>query len=156
MKQKREEDMADYYTHFSTKLEELTDTERTWLEEELDSPEDRGLKGNKLRMWEKRYGAEEADSWPEFEFVFTGNDLCLYCDDYGNLEHVASIIYEFLRKFRKKDYHIMEWAMTCSKPDPDGFTGGAIVITAKEVEYLSMSDLIVAKTAELEAKKLAG
>lgn len=135
--------MADYFTHFSAVLEGLTKQEASWVDQE----------------YRKRITAGDLDeSMGDF-------DLELEDDDKGgrrawihspdgceNIDHVADFIQQFLKEFRPKEAWSMEWSNDCSKPRLDAFGGGALVVTAKKIHWMSTSDW-VSKTMEKLKKR---
>lgn len=84
----------------------------------------------------------------------------LFISDEGNdIEPVAAAIHLFLRRTQRKTRsHVFTWACTCSKPRVDEFYGGACLVTAKDIYWMSSTDQVdylmhIAKRAERHAKR---
>lgn len=65
------------------------------------------------------------------------SEVWLYCEEHGNPDHVAQFVKTYLRKFDPKGCFSFTWAQICSKPRQGAFTGGAIFVTANEIEWMS-------------------
>jgi len=63
--------------------------------------------------------------------------LYVFSEDGGGLEAAAQLVQSLLVRFDIAEPVILEWADTCSRPRPDAFGGGAMVITRDRI--LSMS-----------------
>lgn len=117
--------MADYYTHFSVVLEKLTPSEAAWLKAEItkaQSEEDPNT-GGTMADFEAKLEADEM--W------FHDNG------EWGNVEHVASLVQKFLKQFRPAASWGFEWSNDCSKPRLDAYGGGAVFVTAAEIRWLN-------------------
>ncbi len=131
--------MANYYTHTSLMLQELSSEEKKWFEkvlafspENVDEPFEEVLTLLEL----KELNSSMLDLFPDVEYSWlpTG-DLVLHHGESIDLEHLADILQGFLRKFRPKQAISVTYAETCDRPRPDSFTGGLIFITAEHVEW---------------------
>jgi hypothetical protein len=70
---------------------------------------------------------EDGESLRPCEFAEHETKLHLYADDNCQIDEVATILATVQRTFKCPPIGI-EYAMTCSKLDPDGFGGGAVAI----------------------------
>jgi hypothetical protein len=110
--------MAEYYTQFSTEIENLTEAEREWIKENIVG-----------------YALENDDDL--FSYDFEGNGLWIYAEEYGVPEAVADFVQDFFKKFRPQAIKVIGWANTCSKPVTDAFGGGYVLVTAQEQIWIS-------------------
>ena len=110
--------MADSYLQFSEQISHITTAERAWWNERLDTfEEDTGYLG--------------------FEWEYTDkHDLWLYADSNGEIDHVATLVQEFIIEHRPSYVFTLQWAETCSKPMLGSFGGGAIIVTRHDVHWL--------------------
>jgi hypothetical protein len=69
----------------------------------------------------------------------------------GNVETVALWIQLILRFYGITGAVAFDWAETCNKPRLDGFSGGAIVITRDDMDYIHTEEWISKKLNELGA-----
>ena len=145
--------MADYFTHYSAVLTDLTPEEEDWLKAE----------------YKRRRGVENFDDVENFDVDTTMGDFEVSFEamssterrqawfhtpnGYGNLDHVADFVQQFLKKFRPKDSWSMEWSNDCSKPRLDGFGGGAFVVTAGRVYWINTSDWVQKTTKKIHQSK---
>ena len=72
----------------------------------------------------------------------------------ADIDGVLGLVQRFLEKFRPNDYWSIEWSNTCSKPRVDAFSGGAAIITAKEVRSLHISEWLSDRIAEAQRGEL--
>lgn len=154
--------MANSYVQFSAELINLSDEEAEWLKAELRGPvfdfedgDDDDKKRELCIAWAKEHGVDVDDGdpvdffgcWPRFDWSINRVDILEHLwirDDEGSgdIESVVSIVRRFLRKFKRKDAFVLEWAETCSKPRIGEFGGGGVVVTAKETKWFVPSDMI--------------
>jgi len=151
--------MADNYLQFSETLDNLTAEEKAWLEEQLKSievygdreyPEDDPaialLPASDPDFTGPRFLRDNPDfesPWGVlgFEYAFQDEDtppdryLWLYADMYGQPAHVAWLIQKFLKRFRPDQCWSLTYANTCSKPRVGEFSGGAVFVTANEINW---------------------
>lgn len=142
--------MADYYTHFAARLEELIPREAAWLQETFEKwcrtgayenvPEDNSVFDDVPQRWREQYAYLSA---APFSLYLEDTDLAehqlataIMTDDGGNgdLECLAEFVQAFFKEFRKDGQLSMTFARTCSSPRPEGFGGGTMLITATDVE----------------------
>lgn len=72
--------------------------------------------------------------------------------EYGNVEQIADIVQEYLKKFDKKGYFTMSWADTCSKHRLGEFGGGFCVVTAKAQHWFNEHEFLTKRTKGLESR----
>ena len=75
-----------------------------------------------------------------FEFAFeqggeAGDRLRLFAEEQGEVEPVADMLQAFLQRFRPTQEVALTWACTCSRPRPDTFSGGGVVIGGDRQEW---------------------
>jgi hypothetical protein len=168
--------MAQNYQQFSVAINGLTVEEREWLKK-LDkaayaSPEclvdpDEDPKDGVALEWATFYAGTDA----EFVEIVKSNvyddfgdkaywgqsrigesDWHLYEEESCDLEIVAELIHQFLKRWRPTDTVELSWAETCSKMRVGQFGGGACLITADWV-YWPPQDLWVMAKFYTAAKK---
>lgn len=108
--------MANYYTRFSFMVEGVSEVERTWLAQRLEESEE-----------------------VNFGWAFDSDGLWLHDGDQGDVEQVAEFVHDFIGSCRPTAVFSFTWAATCDKPLVDAFDGGAAVITATDIEWMSGS-----------------
>ena len=118
--------MANYYTQFSFEVSAPSEEAVTWLAEALATADADNENGGLGFEWE--------NSTPVVLWIHT--------DENGDLEQLADIVGEYLQKFDPEKSVVVEWANTCSKPRTDGFSGGAMVVTAHRVHWMHTSEWV--------------
>ena len=170
--------MADNYLEFSEGIANLTEPEEAWLKEQLQTVHVFGEK----EYVEDAVPAELADTEPDwsgsrflrdkgdhdptwdalgFEYSFHddpgkggwGRHLWLYAEEGGNPDNVAHLVQKFLKKFRPNQCWSLTYATTCSKPRVGEFGGGAIFITADEINWQNAYDFVEQERTAFEARK---
>jgi len=132
--------MANNYTQFSEVLEELTEEEMAWLQATLEDQDDeeryRFLQGN------PEVDFDNMGDCLGFDYELGKQEKRLYItgEEDGEPLHVATLVQQFLQKFRPTDCWWMTWAATCSKMRVGEFSGGAIFVTANEIQWLEASN----------------
>ena len=148
--------MADNYTLFSATLDNITEEERVWWEEEV-SPLSIDADEDDIKVFAFKMGIEEeaAEYYPEFEWAYQAyhNHIWIYSEEGGNLENVANTVKTFLAKFRPNEIWSMEFAFTCSKPRIGEFGGGAMIVTATDIKWLNTTTWIQSEVAALSNEK---
>lgn len=71
--------------------------------------------------------------------------LCVWCDEWGNIEAVVKVLQHVLQKFDLPSKVGFCWADWCSKPRLDEFGGGAVAISKDGVEWLNTYDWLKEK-----------
>lgn len=138
--------IANNYTQFSEMIEELTDSERSWLE---NIPDRGDFEDNPdiEEDWEKEFGAalidygldidgldDTLDYFPSFEFKLESDGgWWIYAEEGGDLGHVGCIVQAFIKKFRPDFIFKLTWADYCSKLRLGEFGGGCLVVSKDEV-----------------------
>ena len=147
--------MADYYTHFSDIIGDLSHEEEDWCKshlERLESLED----NDECEQMTKMY--LDVECAPDFSWeIIKGDDGksgLWICDSGGggDIFHVEVFVKEFLRVWRPSSCWSMTWAMTCSKPRIGAFTGGAIFVTKDAVHFINADAWAQKKEDEWKAK----
>lgn len=112
--------MANYYTQYSFEVADVMPEEEVWLKEQLE------------------------ESYTFFHFSDEGDgtrSLWLHDDTGGSdLEVLASVLQQFLVKFRPEQSIGFSWANTCSRPLLDSFGGGAVFITVYTIDWMNTWD----------------
>jgi hypothetical protein len=62
-----------------------------------------------------------------------GGARVLSADGCGNAEYAAALAHLFLRHFGIDQVVALQWSLTCSEPRPDGFGGGAAMISRHRI-----------------------
>jgi hypothetical protein len=81
---------------------------------------------------------DKEDGYMGFSAAFFFNDetrdaLYVYAEEGGNVNHVGHLVRKYLEKFHPDRVWTLTWAETCDKMRPGEFSGGFMVVTAKEV-----------------------
>ncbi|MCL4303471.1 MAG: hypothetical protein KJ077_47735 [Anaerolineae bacterium] len=129
--------MSNYFTLFCTTLSNLSPEEKSWIE-----------------AWLKARAAQDEDGDVGFEWaVEVGHNqlpyLHIYTEDLvgGDYRAVATFIQEFLKTWRPHETFTMEWAEVGDSPGAiDGFTGGAMRVTAWTQRFYRLSDFMKEET----------
>jgi hypothetical protein len=122
--------VASYYTQFSAQIDRLTEEERAWLTEQLES--------NPEKLNDSEDESSEDESLWDFEWQFVNDSLHLWTMT-GNgccLGTLPSLVQKFLAKSRPLKSWSMLFALTCSSPVLNETTGGALFVTADSCEYM--------------------
>ena len=122
--------MANNYTLFSVSLGKCSNEECEWLKTEY------------------AYKHEETlvDS---FHINIDAGDVTIYSDECGDCEAAANLIQAFLKKFRPKQWVILETAFTCSKARPGEFGGAVVLVTAKKQHWMNTSQWATSQAKQL-------
>lgn len=140
--------MANNYLEFSEIIENLTQAEIEWWENEVKRISD--------AIEEDAEGAYESDSiCPNFYLEKNSQSVWFHGEECGNPDRVANIVQRFLKQFRPKECFSLTWSCTCSKPRIGEFGGGAVFVTANEIQFYSTDEWVEnTKTAWEINKKL--
>ena len=138
--------MADYYTHFSVAVRLRGKRAAAWASDELF---------RRRRRRQELIDASDDDAADAIGIDFDSNveNGCLYITDNGatgNVEHVAEFLQALMKGGYVKDPVVVQWADSCSRPRPDAFTGGAVVVTSGKLYWFIVPDLVEKKLAALE------
>ncbi len=157
--------MANHYLGFSEVLPNLTAEEEAWLKEQLttiyvfgdkhytDETLPEGLNAldadwSGIRAWHdldpKPYDSDEYGFCCEFFDSESGENwgrhLWFYTEEWGELDRVVHLVRKFLKTFRPSDCWALSYAITCSKPRVGEFGGGAVFVTADDIQYFSADE----------------
>jgi hypothetical protein len=91
------------------------------------------------------------------EFTRINRKSLLINDDAGegNVNPVCIFIQTVLEKFQLDDVVGFSWSGTCSKPDPEGFGGGAVVITRNDSGWINTGSWLFDTMEKLSKKQAA-
>lgn len=136
--------MAEYFTHWSFEVENITPEEAEWLETEIakrenDEERDEFFVPGDMEISGQNVGELNSTAW----FSNRSGE--------GREQSVAELLQDFLAMFRPKEIIAFETAYTCSKPRPDAFGGSAIVVTAKRIFWSGTSQALAELSEEAEA-----
>ena len=169
--------MADNYLQFSETLDNLTAEEEAWLEEQLESivvfgdreypeedPPNALLPESDPDFTGQRFLRDNPDfdsPWGVlgFEYAFQDEDtpparyLWLHADMYGEPAHVAWLIQKFLNRFWPEQCWSLTYANTCSKPRAGEFSGGAVFVTANEINWQAAEEYVEQQRAAFKSLK---
>lgn len=143
--------MADSFTQFSEVIGELTDDEIRWLNEELNPK----LDGDEqMDAWRHHRGIG-TELWPDFgcHLDEKARTLWLFSDENGSVDGAAALVQRFLAACRPKYVFTLTWAGTCNRLRAGEFGGGAVVVTADRIKWMSTWDW-VQKHGERAARRL--
>ena len=159
--------MANTYLQFSEAVYKLSDEERLWCEARL-----RHLEAALTTLDDDGKNAEGISCAPEDRPYINGarrvgfhwsinrdedkHYLWIYAEEYGDVEHVALFVQEFLARFRSYEYFTLTWAQTCTKPRISEFSGGALFVTADEIAWNGTFPWLGEKIREFDRKKKSG
>jgi hypothetical protein len=90
------------------------------------------------------FGDDQPDRW--------GRHLWLYAEEDGEPGNVAWLVQKFLKTFRPDECWSLTFALTCSRPRPREFGGGAVFITADEMKWENVYSFTKKERAAFEAK----
>ena len=124
--------MANYITVFSFAIPNLTDAEAAWGHRAaawLDADPDQ-----REAMPELAEMLDDPDGYPSFRAEVDDDGLWIHSDESGSPGEAARLVQAFLAAFRLDDTVAFEWADTCSRPILDAFGGGAMLVTATDIE----------------------
>lgn len=141
--------MADYYTHFSVAVRLHGKLAPGWAADAL-----RTLKRQQQAQIDSG-DDEAADDVPiDFEFIIE-NGCAYFSDDgaTGNVEHVARFLQQAMALGYVQEPVAIQWAETCSRPRPDSFTGGGVVVTRRKLHWFVVPNLLEHKIEQLERRR---
>jgi len=135
--------VANYYTHFVTGVS-VTPEEAKWFEDKLKDAKEYADALSEFGETGSRKVAELAEKLPKdfveimiesdnlgFSWDGDGSEIYFMDDDgHGNVDHLATFLQWFLVDHPDRKALGFDWSQTCSKQREDGFSGGAIVVTA--------------------------
>lgn len=155
--------MANNYSQWSEYFPLNSKEESDWLKSVLriDISEYTGEEYDNLyeaqimkKVLSEKFGIEisedSADCFPNFSEDFYDSGVCVYAEEYGDIDNAVAIFQTFLKKFRPDDYFKIEWAETCSKPRSGEFGGGAVFVTADNVEWITTGTWVSERAKKFE------
>ena len=165
--------MANHYTQFSESLKVKNSAEERWLREQLARvylteskklfPEETPQLKESGETYEEmpRFQAEALQrgvtncsldfvgfSW-DIQKDDGGTSLWIYAEESGDVEQVAYFVQLFLRKFALDGWWTLTWANTCSRMLVGQFSGGAVLVTARETYFNDSIRWLESKQSEL-------
>jgi hypothetical protein len=160
--------MADNYLQFSEAIVKLSIEERDWLQRQLETicvVGDQEFAENELPgdlstadvTWagcRAFRDLPDVDSYDDtgFQHEFRenaklGRHLWVYADEWADLDRVAHLVKKFLRQFRPDESWSLTYATTCSKLRLGEFGGGAVFVTASNIESFDVGDFVSGRQA---------
>lgn len=155
--------MANHYVQFSEAINNLNEAERAWcatrlhhLETVIPIFDEEGKDNNEqsCQPEDERYleSSQLGFQW-KIQSESNGYYLWFYSEEDGNAEHVALFAQNFLARFRPQQYFTLSWAMTCSKPRIGEFSGGAVFVTATEINWNGVFTWLTEKIVDFTEKQ---
>lgn len=121
--------MANNYTLFSHELEKLSAAEVAALTER------------------RAQLVALGDNPPDF--VFEQGRGYLISEESGDVDGAVDLIQTLLRLRSRPEFHVLSYAVTCSKPRPNEFGGGAVLVFHDRVQWLDPEMTLRLRGAEL-------
>ena len=148
--------MANNYCQWSEYISLNNKEEADWMKDVLhlnaskyETPEDENLDDSEVvqKILSKHFGIElsvdDTECFPGFSHNFHNDQGAhIYAEEFGDIGTAAIILQAFLKKFRPNEYFSVQWADTCSKPRAGEFGGGAVFITANNLEWMHTGDWV--------------
>ena len=131
--------MSNNYLQFSECLKIPSAEALAWTNSQLDTS---GLEDEPPRKYDWERDDPDLEEFSNgFSWSIEANpdgssSLWIYAEEHGNLCDVASFVQAFLRRFLPNGVWTMTYSQTCSRLRVGEFSGGAIVVTAEEIESL--------------------
>lgn len=125
--------MADYYTQFVVSIENVSLAGKAWAEQAVPS----------LPFYPEQETEDPPQTWT----------MHIHSDIFPDLDEVIDFIQTYLRECHPTGVVTIEWANTCNKMRPDGFGGGAAVVTATGVETITTDAWLTQRLAALSEKE---
>lgn len=150
--------MAEYFTHFSFKLELPS-------EEAIDYAVNLATEADTLRWLpddeRKTEGAEFpkdltnfVDNW-SFEVNKEEAGIWIHSVE-GGIDAACEFVQHLLVRFAITGPISFEWANSCSKPCTDAYGGGAVVITQKRIKAMTTCDWVFKQVERMKRVKPHG
>jgi hypothetical protein len=141
--------VADYYTHFSVAVRLQGKFAAAWTGDEL-------RRRRRKRQELIDAGDDDAADVVGIDFDALVEDGVLYVTDdgaTGNLEDVAAFLQRLIKLGYVQDPVTVMWSESCSRPRPDSFGGGAVVVTKRKQHWFIVRDLVDKKIAALMRRR---
>ncbi len=159
--------MADNYLEFCEVLDDLTDKEVEWLKSQLTvvyvfgdhefveddipaghDPADADFVGCRAYRDMEMYDPDLGEP-PGFSYEFVpaneaggGQRLLFYADGHDCLDRLAHLVQKFLHQFSPGKYWSLTYSITCSKPRVGEFGGGGLFVTARDIQWFDVYELV--------------
>ena len=75
--------------------------------------------------------------------------LWIYAEESGDVEQVAYLAQLFLKRFAPDGWWTLTWANTCSRMQVGQFSGGAVLVTARETFFNDSIRWLESRQSEL-------
>lgn len=134
--------MANYYTQFCVEIQCLTQEELDWFDDAREELDVCDMDANSERMLSEPWRDAENEGNLDFDVEFEADKLVYLSGEESDIDHPAALLQAFLKKFRPNEVLSLSWANTCSSSRPDAFGGGAVVITATEMKWMTTNDWV--------------
>ena len=145
--------MADNYMEFSEVIENLTPEEAAWLDRQLATDANADCPAFLVDC----PFHEQYDTDCGFGYSFEEHDgrrwLWICSSEGSNVEYVAHLVQKFLKQFRQDQCWSLTYATTCSKLRVGEFGGGAVFVTADEINYQSTYAFVELQQTAFQQKK---
>ena len=134
--------MADNYLEFSEIIDNLTTKEAAWLDRQLDTDAKAGCPVFLVDYPDR----DPYDTGCGFAYSFEeyGNQRCLWISsaEGNNVDCAAHLVKKFLKRFRPDQCWSLTYAESCSKLRAGEFGGGAVFVTADEINHLNTYEFV--------------
>ena len=132
------------YLELSTTVVIDNDEQKEWLLKELSVEDSEEYSDEELTAHRERYQYGDICDWPGFLWSFQEEQddrhLWIHSDESADIEVVASLIQEFIKKFRPHDNHGFECSYSASRPFEGAFGGSAVFVTAEEIKWMHTNE----------------
>jgi hypothetical protein len=147
--------MADNYSQTSFMVPTKNDEQRDWIVATLEGV-DKLLAGDgsAATNLHEEVISSATDRGYDFEDGYTpswrveDDGIWIYAAESISVDLMVVILQAYLKKFHPNSFIGFQWADTCSKPRLDEFGGGAVYISADDVEFMSTGRWLYEQFAE--------
>lgn len=135
---------------FSEIISDLTDEEVTWFVKYIEH------RHRKLDIEGDEHEFED-DGYPAFKFKIMASAgewktyAWFFADEVGDVAQVAETVQAFLKEHRPHQCFTLTWAESNSSLTPGEFDGGAVFVTAEEIEMFHGVEWARGKEKEFNA-----
>lgn len=126
--------MANDSVQSSFSMKNLTEKEMAWWEENLS--------WGPLELRNEERERKGQDKIGEITSHKDGSTLYVWGEDQFDIEGFIDLAQDFFSKFPTDRVIAFSWAETCSRPIPDAFGGGSVVITRNVVTLKSTGETL--------------
>ena len=156
--------MANNYLQFSEIIHLQSGEERDWIKSHLEifnlvtEDQDDNPNGDEQERIMDLYGlrGEELEFGFDWHFDDYLSQLHIYGEEFGNIDHVAIFAQEYLKKFHPDKAFCATWSVSCDQMEVGEFGGGAVFVTADEIQWMSAHDWRDKKWKEFKEKRGVG